>query len=218
LASTRTSYILANYFAPLSKALALKENHQHMDKLKIIGVWAVVLLSACNSTPQSNVSNYNAKGNLESPKPSGCVAVNQLSNQQNPVDIFTGLNTCMSDGNYSQAAELYFAGMSYGYFDTKRVSDKTAHQAISVLRMNVFGAQQKEVMEKLQVALDRISSDNSAICKSLTDLGAPSYKPTYMIQHGMGAFTGQSTKDGLVENFNSTTAWTDSLVTIVKCV
>ncbi|WP_198387126.1 hypothetical protein [Shewanella marisflavi] len=201
-----------------NKMLALKENHQHMDNLKIISIMAVISLSACNSIPQSNISNYNAKGNLESPKPSGCVAVNQLSNQQNPVDIFTGLNTCITDGNYSQAAELYFAGMSYGYFDTKRVSDKTAHQAISVLRMNVFGAQPKEVMDKLQVALEKISSDNSAICKSLADLGAPSYKPTYMIQHGMGAFTGQSTKDGLVENFDSGVAWQDTLTTIAKCV
>jgi hypothetical protein len=39
-----------------------------------------------------------------------------------------------------------------------------------------------------------------------------------MIQHGMGAFTGQSTKDGLVENFDSGVAWKDSLITIAKCV
>ena len=127
-------------------------------------------------------------------------------------------NTCMNDENYAQAAALYFAAMSYGYFDTKRVSDKTAHQALSVLRMNVFGAQPKEVMDKLQVAIEKLSSDNAAFCKSLTDLGAPSYKPTYMIQHGMGAFTGQSTKDGLVENFNSGAAWKDSLTTYAKCV
>ncbi|MEF1331004.1 hypothetical protein [Vibrio sp. M260121] len=188
-----------------------------MGKL-IIGVLAVLSLSACNSTPQHNVSSYNAQGNLESLKPSGCVEISQLSNQQNPVDIFTGLNRCMSEKNYSQAAELYFAGMSYGYFDTKRVSDKTAHQAISVLRMNVFGDQSKRVMDKLQVELDKISSDNSSICKSLTELGAPSYKPTYMIQHGMGAFTGQSTKDGLVESFDSAATWKDSLTTIAKCV
>ena len=189
-----------------------------MDKLKILGVLAVLSLTACNSTPQSNTTNYNAKGNLESPKPSGCVAVNKLSNKQNPVDIFTGLDICMKKENYSQAAKLYFVAMSYGYFDTKRVSDKTAHQALSVLRMNLFGGQPKEVMDKLQLELEKVSSDSSSICKSLTELGAPSYKPTYMIQHGMGAFTGQSTKDGLVENFNSTSAWKDSLTTIAKCV
>ena len=41
--------------------------------------------------------------------------------------------------------------------------------------------------------------------------------PIYMIQHGMGAFTGQSTKDGLVENFDSSSAWAKSLSTIAKC-
>lgn len=108
--------------------------------------------------------------------------------------------------------------MSYGFFDTRRVSDKTAHQAISVLRMNLFGAHSQDNMDKLQTALTKLSSDNTAICQSLTDLGAPAHKPTYMIQHGMGSFTGQSTKDGLVENFDSVVAWQDALSTIAKCI
>lgn len=189
-----------------------------MDRKIILATVSALLLSACNSTPKSNVTNYEAAGNLESPKPAGCVSVGELSNKQNPVDIFTGLNACLINNNYSNAAELYFAGMSYGFFDTKRVSDKTAHQAISVLRMNLFGAQPQEVLDKLQVGLTNINSDNTAICKSLTKLGSPAYKPTYMIQHGMGAFTGQSTKDGLVENFDSGAAWKDALSTIAKCV
>lgn len=199
-------------------ALALKEGFGLMDRKIILLALSALLLSACNSTPKSSVTNYEASGNLESPKPTGCVSVAELSNTQNPVDIFTGLNACLTDNNYSNAAELYFAGMSYGFFDTKRVSDKTAHQAISVLRMNLFGAQSQDDMDKLQTALTKLSADNTAICQSLTDLGAPAYKPTYMIQHGMGAFTGQSTKDGLVEDFDSVAAWKDALSTIAKCV
>lgn len=189
-----------------------------MEKLKLLSILGVFLVSACNSTPQSNTQNYIAKGNLESPKPSGCVAINQLSSEQNPVDIFGGLSRCIDEGSYVSAAELYLAGISYGYFDTKRVSDKTAHQAISVLRMNVFGAQPQPVLDKLQAELEKLSSDNANFCKSLIALGAPSYKPTYMIQHGMGAFTGQTTKDGLVENFNAEAAWQDALTTIAECV
>ena len=189
-----------------------------MDRKIILGTVTALMMSACNSTPEGNVTNYEAAGNLESPKPAGCVSVGKLSNKQNPVDIFTGLNACLTQKEYSNAAELYFAGMSYGFFDTKRVSDKTAHQAISVLRMNLFGSQPQDVMDKLQVALTSITSDNTAICESLSNLGAPAYKPTYMIQHGMGAFTGQSTKDGLVENFDSGAAWKDALSTIAKCV
>lgn len=189
-----------------------------MDSKIILAIVSALLLSACNSTPKSNVSNYEAAGNLESPKPAGCISVGELSNKQNPVDIFTGLNACLLNNNFSNAAELYLAGMSYGFFDTKRVSDKTAHQAISVLRMNLFGAQPQEILDKLQAALTNITSENTAICNSLTKLGAPAYRPTYMIQHGMGAFTGQSNKDGLVENFDSGAAWKDALSTITKCV
>jgi hypothetical protein len=208
----------ANSTRPIFKALALKEGFELMDRKIILATVLALLLSACNSTPTSNVTNYETAGNLESPNPVGCVSVGGLSNKQNPVDIFTGLNACLIKNNYSNAAELYFAGMSYGFFDTKRVSDITAHQAISVLRMNLFGAQPQEVLDKLQAALTNINSDNTAICKSLTKLGAPAYKPTYMIQHGMGAFTGQSTKDGLVENFDSGAGWKDALSTIAKCV
>lgn len=189
-----------------------------MDRTIIMAVISALLMSACNSTSKSNVSNYEAAGNLESPQPSACVSVGELTNKQNPVDIFTGLNSCLAKNDYSSAAKLYFAGMSYGFFDTKRVSDRTAHQAIGVLRLNLFGAQPQEVLDKLQAALSNITSNNTAICKSLTTLGAPEYVPTYMIQHGMGAFTGQSTKDGLVENFDSDTAWKDALSTIAKCV
>lgn len=189
-----------------------------MDRKIIVGTLTALFLSACNSTSNSNVSNYEADRNLESPKPAGCVPVSELSNKQNPVDIFTGLNACLVKEDFSSAAELYLAGMSYGFFDTKRVSDKTAHQAVSVLRMDIFGAQPQDVLDKLQTALTGLISNNTAICQSLTALGAPAYKPTYMIQHGMGAFTGKSTKDGLVESFDAEAAWKDALSTIPECV
>lgn len=189
-----------------------------MDRKIILGTISALLLSACNATPKNNVLNYEANGNLESPQPAGCVSIAELSNRQNPVDIFTGLNVCLTKQDFSNAAELYFAGMSYGFFDTKRVSDRTAHQAISVLRMNLLSAQPQDVLDKLQAALTHITSDNTAICQSLTKLGSPAYMPTYMIQHGIGAFTGQSTKDGLVEDFDSEAAWKDALLTIAKCV
>ncbi|WP_394173647.1 hypothetical protein [Thalassotalea litorea] len=188
-----------------------------MDRKVILGISTALILSLNNSLAQETVVNHEAPGNLESLSPSGCVAVNDLSNMQNPVDIFTGVNICLVEENYPNAAELYFAGMSYGFFDTKRVSDKTAHQAISVLRMNLFSDKGTDVTNKLQDAVTDITSDNKAICESLSNLGAPAYVPTYMIQHGMGAFTGDNENKGLVEDFDSEMAWRDVLATIVKC-
>lgn len=189
-----------------------------MDKLKYIVLALIVSISGCASSTNNNSTNYVSVGNLESPKPSGCVEISSLSNKQNPVDIFTGLNQCLADGKYFKAASLYLVGMSYGYYDTKRVSDRTAHQALIVLRMNVLGSQSKDRLTLLQTEVTKLASNNSEICESLKKLGRPAYKPTYMIQHGMGSFNGQRTKDGLVENFNAQQAWKDSLSKILKCV
>lgn len=188
-----------------------------MRKFIIVTTFSALMLAACSSPPTSSVTNYQAQGNLESPKPSGCVGISRLSNEQNPVDIFAGLNICLSKNNYENAAELYFAGMAYGYFDTKRVADKTAHQAISVLSMNTVSSQSQESIEKLQSEITNISSSNAELCRKLYSLGAPEYKPTYMVKHGMGAFTGQSTKDGLVESFDAEVTWEESLAKIAKC-
>lgn len=190
-----------------------------MDQRKIAILMAVfTTMSACHAAPRSQVIDYQAEGNLESPRPAGCVQVNELSNEQNPVDIFAGLDRCLAQERYSNAAELYLAGMAYGYFDTRRVSDKSAHQAISVLRMNLFASQPGKALDKMQAALGKLYSDNRATCENLSMLGAPAYKPTYMIQHGIAAFTGHSTKDGLVENFDPESAWKEALSTIARCI
>lgn len=188
-----------------------------MESKIISGVVVFLLLTLCSTSTLANVTNYETEGNLESPKPAGCISVSELTNQQNPVDIFTGLNTCLINHDYKNAAELYFAGMSYGLFDAKRVSDNTAHQAIIVLRMNVFSSQSQDVMEKLQTELTKITSENTEICRSLINLGAPVYYPNYMVQHGIRAFTDQGKTDGLIEHFDSGSAWKEVLSASVKC-
>ncbi len=183
-------------------------------KKSLVIYTAILVLTACGST-DNKVVNYEAQGNLSHSQSMQCVEISEVSNKNNPVDIFIGLSQCIENNNYNTAAQLYFVGMSYGYFDTKRVSDKTAHQAVSVLRMNVFGSLPQDKLESFQAALELVSTD--AVCPSIVKLGPPEYMPTYMIQHGMGAFTGQATKDGLVEDFNAVSAWSDSLLTVAKC-
>ncbi|MCG8529956.1 MAG: hypothetical protein MI749_04750 [Desulfovibrionales bacterium] len=106
--------------------------------------------------------------------------------------------------------------MSYGFYDTQRVEDKTAHQAIVVLRMNSLSREETE-LDKLQEQIDIVVSNNEDICRSLRNLGKPSYTPTYMIQHGIRALTGQNSNDGLVKGFDSKTAWRESLKMVPEC-
>lgn len=192
-----------------------------MDTLKLIAFTFIIIFSACNSSlfasSTDKLTSYEAKGNLESPNPVDCVSIDKLSNRMNPVDIFIGLRKCMTTESYANAAELYYAGMAYGYYDTLRVSDKTAHQAISVLRLDVFGSLSQEALNDFQTALTTISEDNRKICTSLESIGKPKYKPIYMIQHGMGVFTGTNNNDGLVKGFNTKVSWRDTLATIANC-
>jgi len=55
------------------------------------------------------------------------------------------------------------------------------------------------------------------ICSELETLGPPEYVPTYMLEHGMAAFTKTMKNGGLVENFNAQSAWTNVLREYVHC-
>lgn len=182
---------------------------------KILIILASIVVASCASNP--NITNYQSKGNLESPKPASCTAINQLLSTQNPADIFVGMKQCLNDENYSTAAEMYYAAMTYGIYDTKRVSDKTAHQGLIVLRMNTLNGLSEQQIFLLQSEVNAIRQNNAKVCDALTARGLPSYHPTYMIQHGMGAFTGSNSNQGIVEGFDSKSAWAEAIEKTVKC-
>jgi hypothetical protein len=165
----------------------------------------------------AEATDYQAKGNLESPKPAGCVSVEDISSSQNPADIFHGVSKCISKRKYERGSELYLLAMAYGRYDSLRVEDTTSHQAISVLRRIAFSRFDEHKMNAFQEALKSTDQDNMAFCRSIRALGMPEYYPRYMIQHGMGAFLGQKSKDGLVGDFDSEKAWEEILSESLHC-
>src|SRR5690349_21994397 len=100
----------------------------------------MLLASACATTPQEpsrpKVTNYEAKGNLQSFAPLGCVGIADLSNRNTPADITPAVRKCIDAGDYVRAADMFAVAGVYGRFDMLRVSDTTAHQALIVLQMN----------------------------------------------------------------------------------
>ena len=176
-----------------------------------------ILAAFCVSIANAEVKNIEAKGNLESNNSSDCIDINGLTNKNTPADIFIGITKCLDRSDYQKASQLYLVALAYGRYDSKRVEDKTAHQAVSVLRLNHLGGLNKDKTQKLQSALKTTTENKTPICRVLKQLGSPSYHPSYMIQHGMGAFSGNKTKDGLVPDFNSKDSWEDVLNNYVKC-
>jgi hypothetical protein len=165
------------------------------------------------------VQNFNAPGNLESTVDLGCIPLNEAKNQYNPVDLFRASGTCVSAHRPDDAARLFALAGAYGRFDTLRVADRTAHQAILVVRSGIFGELPAADTDALTASLQKIMGDaalKQALCTDIARIGPPAYAPRYMIQHGIGAFTGDQ-GDGLVEKFDAASAWHTVLTDYVKC-
>lgn len=184
--------------------------------LIVAAVWAV-LANESAEQGQSAILNLESERNLESPVRLNCVSLSDVTAQHNPVDLINGVAQCIEQERYAQAADLYTMAMTYGYYDTLRVSDQTAHQALMVTRMNAFAEAEQADLMALQDAI-AVRLEAQELCQQLTGLGAPQYHPDYMIQHGMEAFSAMpEEKGGLVAAFDAQAAWQYALQTVPKC-
>ena len=169
------------------------------------------------SRPQ--IKNYEALGNVESKHEPGCIGTANLSNKFTPVDLYRAVVVCAKQGKNKDGALLFGLAGAYGRFDTLRVSDNSAHQAVSVLKMILSGMapdQQNAFQEAVSKTFG--SPDGlAAACKEIKRIGPPNYYPEYMIQHGLDAFIKSGSDDGLVKDFNAQAAWKESLDSYLHC-
>ena len=175
---------------------------------------------ATDSDSQPRIQNYEAPGNLESKNDLGCIGADKVENIYTPTDLYTAVSKCANSGMYKQGAFLFAVAGVYGRFDTLRVADKSAHQAVAVIRMQTLSTLDKGKQTAFQESLKaNLGNPNglAAACKEILRIGPPNYFPRYMIQHGMGAFLKSDEGDGLVKDFNAKAAWKQSLDTYLHC-
>ena len=187
-----------------------------MKKLLVL----TLLIFGIHSINAQKVISIEAEGNLESPNPLECVSLSEVSNNNNPADILKGMAKCIQFEEYQKAARLFAIAGVYGIYDTYRVKDKTAHQALLMLQQNVFSSfdnnQTDLLVQSLKKELGSNSESLTEICLKIKEIGKPAYHPTYMIQHGISAFT-DNKGNGLVEDFDSKESWLLALNTYLKC-
>lgn len=194
-----------------------------MKLMRIIGL--VVLLAVMGSrvvaaSEPPKIISYETKGNLAATAEIGCAKSAKLSNTATPVDLYRGVAVCIKDENYADSAFLFALAGVYGRFDTFRVADRTAHQAMTVMVMGVLGGLDEARKEKFSAAVQKLvgSPDGlRATCKEARRIGAPAYHPAYMINHGIKAFSGGAGKNGLVEPFDAKAAWVKALDSYLHC-
>jgi len=156
--------------------------------------------------------NLTTAGNLKVTHHLKCGST--LANKHTPADLYPMVKDCVIKDKVDQAIYAYLLANIYSAFDSKRVTDKSAHQAISVLRMNNFSKLKKESMQKVakrQSALVKDPKQKKKLCSFLNKTGHPSYHPAYMIEHGMKAFDKKRDKAEDLKKIDSKAVWGDLL-------
>jgi len=168
----------------------------------------------------TQLSNYFAAGNLEVTHPLGCIPMSKATNAYSPPDLYHGVAACLDSGDVASAVQLHQLGAAYGRFDAHRVSDRTAHQAMLGLWAPITqnaDDRQRAAWKKEVIRIQQDAMARAAMCRNLRRIGPPSYYPRYMIQHGMGAFTGNGGKPALVPNFDANETWERVLTDPLLC-
>ncbi|XDD47313.1 hypothetical protein AB3N60_04290 [Leptospira sp. WS39.C2] len=177
---------------------------------------SILFTFSCKS---SQIKNYESKGNLASSYSLKCSTISELFNYYTPADIFPAVRDCIEKGEYENASYLQAAAGVYGRYDTLRVEDRSAHQAIRVLQINILGTIEQEKLKAYQEYFQtNVMTSNEKllyVCQSMNALGKPTYTPNYMIAHGISSF---SDKDHwMVKNFDPEKAWNSAIDSYLHC-
>lgn len=140
-------------------------------------------------------------------------------NTYTAADLYQSIKACVKQDDLESAIYSSILANVYGRYDSMRVSDPSAHQAPAALRMQLqisLTEEQKKLFNTQVSATWNDPAKRVKICGRIREVGPPNYHPTYMIQHGMSAFTG-SKGNGLVADFDSAAAWEKVLETSLHC-
>ena len=165
------------------------------------------------------IRNYEVEGDLAPNAPLVCAPISEVDGSSNPVDLYIAARECLIEERSIEGRDLYILAEIRGRFDARRVSDTTAHQAVTVARQSLIGTLDEGQIQALQDALSefRDPAKRADLCTLALGLPRPSYRPQYMISHGMGAFLGGSGSGGLVSDFDPESAYEQSVEQYLRC-
>ncbi|MDP3196071.1 hypothetical protein [Tabrizicola sp.] len=180
--------------------------------------FAFAVMTASGASAQ--VTELEAPGILAPTGDPGCMTMTTADTRLSPPDLALGVLACGKAGNWDAAAELYILMLLRSDFDVRRVVDATAHQAGQVLTLQLDESQSEADRASLGEAIRRFADPTTTqrdiLCQMLQTSGVPQHDPSWMIQHGMAAFTALE-GDGLVPGFDPAAGWEQVMRETVAC-
>ncbi len=188
------------------------------SKAKAAIVGAMIWVST-GCTAQNQMVNIEVPGNLAATQNPGCIAIAQAGPELTPPDLQKGALECAAAKDWDGMRDLFLLGQVRAAFDTRRVADQTAHQAVPALALQFNKALSPKARAEFEAAFGRFGGTGSpahdAFCTTLWAMDPPDYTLTYMTAHGMDAVMGR--KSIPVEPFAPTKAWDETLRGYLKC-
>ncbi|MXY57740.1 MAG: hypothetical protein F4029_11150 [Gammaproteobacteria bacterium] len=170
------------------------------------------------SSEPANGVHIEVPGNLAATNALDCVAAETVSNSFTAADITSGARACLDMGNYDRMADLLLVANAFAYYDTLRVTDTSAHAALSALFAEQFADISSAQRDRAGTAIDALAGDDArvgALCANLADLEPPEYLPTYMLAHGLAHLIGDE-KEPPLREIDRAAGWREAL-TFTKC-
>ncbi|AIF48853.1 DUF4124 domain-containing protein [Dyella japonica] len=154
------------------------------------------------------------------PSPVACLDKTRLTNRMSPVELWRSIGSCISSGRYDDGIFMFALAGSYGAFDRQRVVDVSAHQASQLLPMVTYASLPADKVSAFQSLASKTLEDmpkRLVYCKEVARMGPPEYFPGYMVQHGLGPFTGAHMAQPLVVPFDAKAAWARAVKQYLLC-
>ncbi|KAA0997890.1 hypothetical protein FVF58_47125 [Paraburkholderia panacisoli] len=118
-----------------------------------------------------------------------CVKPDRISNTHNPVELNRMMVACVKQERLADATFLYAISGVYGRYDTLRVPDISAHQAVTIIRMATMASlsvdEKARFEREVRTEMDDLDHKRS-VCSAIEKMGPPGYAPDYMTRHGLG--------------------------------
>jgi hypothetical protein len=181
-------------------------------------VGAMLLLLGAATASAGPVTNYTTPGNLKATHALGCIGLKDVRNAYTPPDLMNAYTACIAAKRYDDATMVWTVAGTYAFFDALRVPDASAHDAFQVLMLEHRpdaddSARLRDALAKYRASNGRGASP--ALCADIARLGAPNYRPDYMIAHGMSAFVGGA--GDTPAGFDARKGWRDTLDEYLHC-
>lgn len=155
----------------------------------------------------------------DTPRTLGCIAQSRIAPDHTPSELARAVRACIEAGNYETAMQIFYTYSAFTLFDQQRVRDESAHIVLQDLTPWIFTGYPRDVIDALKHQADRLRDRNSAFfvetCATIAAIGAPSYRPGYMIRHGM--VPRKHAEDWAHDDFDAAAAWRKAVVEINGC-